>query len=146
VQVQNALNKRVNLQCTLLLTNLDLPLALNSAELQAREEVRRSEQLALHIKAESAQVRAQLQQLQASKFDSRASRSHADEVRDGHASRDADAESEWVVVPTADAARKYENEAEQQQVIAIQQQAAEEMKAAKQRLHNLELRLRQACA
>lgn len=63
VQVQNALNKRVALQCTLLLTSLDLPLPLNEAELRAQDDVRRCEQAAQYARADAKQIVHQVQHL-----------------------------------------------------------------------------------
>jgi hypothetical protein len=63
VQVQNALNARVNLQCSLLLTNLDLPLALNGAELRSQDDVQQSEQLSMFVKADADEVRSQVNHL-----------------------------------------------------------------------------------
>lgn len=63
MQVQNALNKRVELQCSLLLTTLDLPRDLSSAEVRAQDDVRLSEVRAANAREDAEQVAAQMQHL-----------------------------------------------------------------------------------
>ena len=57
-QVQNALNQRVNLQCSLLLSNLDTPAPLTAAECEVQDALQRDGKLASLLAADAKQLAA----------------------------------------------------------------------------------------
>jgi hypothetical protein len=63
LQVQSALNERVSLQCSLLLTNLDEPLPLNAAELVLLDECWEWEAEAGFLRKDVVRSRKQIEHL-----------------------------------------------------------------------------------
>jgi hypothetical protein len=138
LQVQNALNKRVALQCTLVLTNLDLPRSLNAAEIQAQDDVRRGELQASCAKEDAEQVRGQVDHLL----------STLSEAEPGHAHSAQHASDDWVLVQRNNAASITAQAADEDTgaANAHQQEIDAELDSAKQLLRVVELRAADLCA